>query len=78
MLTLGSCPAAYLSCQVDADNLGTLQFPWNASHDVNGVSSTNTTSNHAQSTSVWCMGVRANHETTGEGVVFEDDLVDDT
>ena len=76
--TLGSCPAANLACEVDANDLGALELPWNVGHDVDSVGTTNTTCNHAETTSVGGVRVGTNHKSTGEGIVLQDDLVNDT
>lgn len=77
-LTLGRRPATNLASEVDLDDLGALQFPRNIGHDVHGIGTADTAGNHAETASVGGMRVRADHKTTGESVVFEDDLVDDT
>ena len=74
---LGGCPTTNLSNEVDTNDFGALELPRKTSHDVNGISTADTTSNHPKATGVGRVRVGANHETTGEGVVFEDDLVDD-
>jgi hypothetical protein len=73
--TLWSSPSANLSSKLDTDDLGAFEFPWNTSHDGNGNGTTNTTSNHTQTTGVRCVRVRSDHRSTGECVVFEDDLM---
>ena len=75
--TLGSCPSANLSSEFDTDDLWALELPRNTSHDINRICTTNTASNHAQTTSIWGVGVRSNHQSTRECVVLEDDLVND-
>lgn len=76
--TLGGGPAANLASEVNADNLRALQLPRKISHDVNGIGTADTAGNHAETSSVGSMRIRSNHETTGEGIVFKDNLVDDT
>ena len=76
--TLGSSPAANLSGEVNLDDLRALQLPRKARHDVNSIRTTDTARNHAETTSVRGVRVGTDHETTREGIVFEDDLVDDT
>ena len=76
--TLWSSPSANLPGKLDTDDLGAFKLPRNTSHDVNGVGTTNTTSNHTQTTSVWRMGVRSDHQSAGERIILEDDLMDDT
>ena len=76
--TLGSCPSANLASQVDTDDLRALQFPRKTSHNVDSVSTADTASNHAETTSVGGVRVGTDHQTTGESIVLEDDLVNDT
>ena len=76
--TLRSSPAVDLAREVDTDDLGALEFPGEASHDIDGIGTTNTASNHTETTSVGGVRVRTDHETAGEGIVLKDDLVDDT
>jgi hypothetical protein len=71
-------PTAYLSREVDADHFGCLKFPRNACHNVNGICTAHTTSDHAQTASVRGMRVSANHKTTRERVVLENNLMNDT
>lgn len=76
--TLRGSPARELASEVDTDDLRALQLPGKVSHDINGISATNTASNHAETTSVRSMRVGTNHQTTRECVVLKDNLVDDT
>jgi len=76
--TLRSCPSTNLSCKLDTDDLGALELPWDISHNINGISTTNTTSNHAQTTGIGRVRVRPDHQSTGECVILEDDLMNDT
>ena len=77
-LTLGSSPARELASEVDTDDLGALQLPGKTSHNIDRISTTDTASNHAKTTSVRGVRVGTDHKTTGESVVLEDNLVDDT
>ena len=76
--TLRSSPAVDLAREVNTDDLGALEFPGEASHDVDGVRTTNTARNHTKATSVRSVRVGTNHQTAGESIVLEDNLVDDT
>ena len=73
--TLWSSPSANLSSKLDTNVLGAFEFPWNTSHDVNGNGTTNTTSNHTQTTGVRYVRVRSDHQSTRECVIFRDDLM---
>ena len=75
--TLGSSPSTNLSGQLDTDDFGALEFPWNTSHDVNSISTTNTTSDHSQPAGVWCVRVRSDHQSTWECIVLENNLMND-
>jgi hypothetical protein len=41
-LTLRSGPSGHLSVKVDTDDLGGLQLPWDTSHDIHGVGTSDT------------------------------------
>lgn len=76
--TLWCCPSSNFACQVDANDFGTLEFPRNASHNIDCICTTYTTCNHPETTSIGSVRVGSYHEPTGERVVFENDLMDDT
>ena len=42
----------------DTDHLGVLEFPWDSSHDVDRIGTSNTASNHTETSSVERMRVR--------------------
>lgn len=75
---LGGSPSVHLSVQVDTDNLGALELPRNVGHNVDSVGTTDTTGDHTQTTGVGGMRVSTDHHQTGNGVVLQDDLVDNT
>ena len=75
---LGGGPARHLTSQADTDNLGGLQLPGETSHNVDSVSTTDTDGSHGETTSVGGVRVSTDHQTTGESVVLQDDLVNDT
>lgn len=71
-------PARHLAGQTDTNDLGGLQLPGQTSHDIDSVSTTDTNGGHGQTTSVGSVRVGTDHQTTGESVVLQDDLVNDT
>ena len=75
---LGRGPAVELALELDTNDLGALKLPGDVSHDVDSVGTTDTASNHAKTTGVGGVRVGTDHQTTGESVVLEDDLVDNT
>jgi len=75
---LGGGPASHLSGQLDTDDLGALELPGNISHDIDGISSTDTDGDHTETTGVGGVRVSSDHQTSGEGVVLENDLVNNT
>lgn len=75
---LRSSPARHLASKLDTDNLGGLQFPGKTSHDVDSISTTNTNGSHTETTTVRSVRVSSDHQTTGESVVLEKDLVNNT
>jgi hypothetical protein len=74
--TFRSSPAANLAGQLDTNRLGALQLPRDIGHDIDSISTANTTSDHAETTSVGGVRVGTDHQTARERVVFEDNLVD--
>ena len=76
--TLGCGPAGKTASKLNTDDLGGLKLPGETSHDIDGISSTDTNSGHTETTGVGGVRVGTDHETTGESVVLEDDLVNDT
>jgi hypothetical protein len=77
-LTLGGSPTAHLSVKVHSDNLGALQLPGKTGHDVDGIGTTDTTGDHTETSGVGGVRVGTDHHQTGNSVVLEDDLVDNT
>jgi hypothetical protein len=71
--TLRRSPAAKLTSKLDTNDLGGLKLPGKT-----GVSSTDTNGGHTETTGVGSVRVGTDHKTTGESVVLEDDLVNDT
>lgn len=76
--TLGCGPAGETASKLDTNDLGGLKLPGETSHDIDGVSSTDTNGGHTETTGVGSVRVGTDHKTTGESVVLEDDLVNDT
>jgi len=76
VLTFRGGPARHLAGELDADELGSLEFPWKVCHHIHGVRTADADSTHAESTSVGRMGIGSDQEAAGEGIVFEDDLMD--
>jgi len=71
-------PRVQLASDVNTDDLGSLKLERKASHNIDSISTTDTDSDHAHTTSVGGVTVSADHHTTRESVVLEDELVDDT
>lgn len=61
-----------------SDDLGALQLPRQTGHDVDGIGTTDTTGDHTQTSRVRGVRVGTDHHETGDGVVFEDDLVNNS
>lgn len=74
---LGRSPAGELSCEFNTNNLGALEFPWDASHDIDGISATDTDAAAAETTAVGSVGIGTDEHDAGEGVVLKNDLVND-
>jgi hypothetical protein len=75
---LGGGPARKVSVKLNANDLGALEFPRNVSHNINGISTTDTNGDHTKTTSVRGVRISTDHKTTGESIVLKDDLMDDT
>lgn len=76
--TLGRSPARHLAGQLDTNDLRSLQLPRQVGHDIDSISTTDTNGAHAETAGVGGVRVGADQQTTGEGVVLEQDLVNDT
>ena len=70
-------PTTDFADEIDTNDLGALELPRKTGHDVNGISTSDAACNHTEATGVGGVRVSTDHETTGEGIVFEDDLMDD-
>src|SRR5690606_19899404 len=75
---LGSTPAGEFTGKLHSNKFGHFQLPWQTSHYIHRIRTTNTNSNHAQSTCIWSMRVCPHHHTSREGIILEYHLVDDT
>mmetsp|Transcript_9262 Transcript_9262/g.34262 ORF Transcript_9262/g.34262 Transcript_9262/m.34262 type:complete len:209 (+) Transcript_9262:1368-1994(+) len=64
--------------EVDSNNLWCLELPWQSSHYVNSVSSSNTNSNNAQTSCVHSVRISTNHESTWECIILQYNLMNDT
>ena len=71
-------PAVEFTGQFDADEFRPFEFPGKSGHHVAGVCTADTDGDHAEAARVHRMAVGTDHHTTGEGVVLEYHLVDDT
>jgi hypothetical protein len=72
--TLRGSPSTDLALEVNTDPLGALELPRKVGDNVDSVRSSDTDSDHTETSSVGGVRVGTDHETTGEGVVLEDDL----
>ena len=70
-------PAAHGAGELDADDAGVAHLPGQAGHNVGGVRSTHADGQGTQAAAVHRVGVGANDESAGEGVLFQHHLVDD-
>lgn len=76
--TLGGSPAGHLAGKLNTNDLGALELPREVGHDVDRIGTADTDGNHAETTGVGSVRVGTDHHTTGESVVLQHDLVDDT
>ncbi|KAI6755925.1 hypothetical protein HG531_005031 [Fusarium graminearum] len=75
---LRSSPAVELAGQLNTNDVRGLQFPVEVGHNIDGISTTDTDSGHTKTTTIDSVRVSTNKKTTGEAVVLEKNLVDDT
>lgn len=75
---LGADPVVELASQANTEDLGGLELPWSTNESLNSISTADTDSNGSQTTSVGRVAVGSEHHETGDGVVLEDGLVNDT
>ena len=61
--------------ELDSDELGELQLPWHSCHDVHRVGTAHSDGYHAESACVHGMGIRPDHKSAREGIVFKHHLV---
>ena len=73
---MGAVQPLHLAGEVDADVARVQQLPGQASHDLDGIRAADADGAGAEAAGVGCVGVGADDHRAGEGVVFEDDLVD--
>ena len=60
--------------KIAAEYLWAFEFPRQPRHDINGVGSTNTDAQAAQTATIGRVRVSANHQQTRERVILQDDL----
>lgn len=77
-LTLGGGPSGHRTSELNTNELGGLQLPGEVGHDIDGISTSDTNSGHTETTAVGGVRVGTDEETTGESIVLENDLVDNT
>jgi len=90
VITLGRSPSTEFAGEFDADDFGAFQFPRKTGHDVDGIGTTDADGEHPKTTSIRCMGICSNHETTGatvstpidkifiQCIILEDNLMDNS
>ena len=70
-------PSRTATGETDTDEPWPANVEGEAGHDVDGVTAAHADGDHAQAPGVGGVAVGADHHPAGEGVVLEDDLVDD-
>jgi hypothetical protein len=73
--TLWCGPSRHLSIKVDTNDLGRLELPRDIGHNIDGIRTSNTTSNHTETTSVRSVRIGTDHHQSWSCVVLKDDLV---
>ena len=71
-------PTRQCSGEFHANDFWPTNIEWETGHHVNGIGSTNSDGNHAQTTSIWCVAVGTNHHSARKCVVLKHYLVDDS
>jgi hypothetical protein len=71
-------PARHLTSEADTNDVRGLQLPRETSHNIDGISTTDTNSGGSKTTSIRGVRVSTDDQTTGESVVLKNDLVNDT
>ena len=69
-------PSAQRSREAHTDTAGNAQFPFHTRQDVYGICATHTDGYHSQPASIRRVGVRTDHHSSGESVIFQHHLVD--
>jgi hypothetical protein len=78
ILTLRSSPAAELTSELDTNNVRGFKLPGEVGHDIDSIGTTDTNGGHTETTTVDSVRISTDKKTTGEAVVLEENLVDDT
>ncbi|KAI6748464.1 hypothetical protein HG530_015500 [Fusarium avenaceum] len=76
--TSATLDAAEFAGQLDTNDIGGLELPVKVGHNINSIGTTDTNGSHTETTTVDSVGVSADEKTTGEGIVFKENLVDNT
>ena len=71
-------PAAQASGQFDTDQFRHLQFPFHSGHYVDSIGTSNSDSHHSEATGIRRVRVGTDHHSTGESIVFQYHLVDNS
>jgi hypothetical protein len=77
-LTLRSSPAVKLASELDTNDVGGLELPGEISHDIDSIGTTDTNGSHTETTTIDSVRISTDKKTTGEAVVLEENLVNDT
>ena len=77
MTSFGAVHPLSSPVSLHADDLRLEDLPREAGHDVDGVRAADTRGEHAEAARVGRVRVRADHHAAREGVLLENDLVDD-
>jgi len=74
---LGTGPALELSREFHANDIGAFQLPWDVCHNVDSIGAANTNAQTTQTATVGSVRIGTDHQQAGEGVILENNLVDD-
>ncbi len=74
---LGRGPALERAGQAHADDARHPELPGHARHHIHRIGAAHADRQHAHAARIGCMGVRPDHHAAREGIVLQDDLMDD-
>lgn len=75
---LGTGPTLELARELHADHLRALELPRDVRHNVDGIGATDADAQATKTAAIRRVRIGTDHQQTREGIVLEDDLMNDT